>query len=265
MKKKYIVAFLATLFFILAISLAALVLAQPTANSFGVEDANGKSGTYVEVPVSITNVTNVTNGTIQSIRLRVDYNENVLNLTNISEGDLTSNWMNLQLGEDRHTMVIATAYTGDVISDGSTGSVVLLNFSVIGSPGDMSPMSMTLIELSNSEGVVGTAPARNGTFTVTPTPTPTPSNGGGVGGGGGSVRTTSTPTPKPTEKTPAILGEETPSPTLAPTIAQAPTPTQTPTPTPASVLRLPLVFLILIAIAVIAIVGIIIMVLRRRE
>ena len=135
----------------------------PTADSFGVEDASGWSGTYVWVPV---NITNVRNGPVQGIRLGVDYNERVLNLTNISNGDLTPAWTNLQLGEDRHTMVIATTNTGDAISNGSSGSVVLLNFSVIGSPGDTSPMNLTLIELSNPEGEVGTAPAMNGTFVV---------------------------------------------------------------------------------------------------
>ena len=137
--------------------------AVPTADGLGVEDTGGSSGTYVEVPV---NITNVMNGPVQSIRLRVDYNESVLNLTNISSGDLTSAWTNRQLGEDRHTMVIATGHPEDAILDGSSGSVMLLNFSVIGSPGDTSPMNMSLIELANPDGDVGTAPAKNGTFVV---------------------------------------------------------------------------------------------------
>ena len=141
MKRKYDVVFpfFATLIFILTLSVT--VLAQsaqstaPTADSFGVEDASGQSGTYVEVPV---NVSNIRNGPVQGIRIRMDYNESVLNLTSISEGDLTLNWTHLQLGEDRHAMTIATSYTGDAIPNGSSGSVVLLNFSVIGSPGDLS-------------------------------------------------------------------------------------------------------------------------------
>ena len=167
MKKKYAVTFLVTPFLVLAISLTTSVLAQPTPNadSLGVEDASGRPGTYVEVPVSIINIKN---GPVQSIRLRVDYNESVLNPMNIRGGDLTSAWTHLQLGEDRHTMVIATAHSEDTIPDESNGSVVLLNFSVIGSPGDSSPMNMTLIELSNPEGEVGTTPAKNGTFTITP-------------------------------------------------------------------------------------------------
>ena len=161
MKKKYIVTFLVTLFLILTFLIIAL--AQPTADSFGIEDACGRFGTHVEV---LVNIINVTNGPVQGMRLRVGYTDSVLNLTCISKGDLTSNWTNLQLGEDRPTIVIATTESEYVILNGSSGSVVLLNFSVIGSQGDTSPMNMTLIELSNPEGIVGTAPARNGTFTI---------------------------------------------------------------------------------------------------
>jgi hypothetical protein len=252
MKKKYVVVFLATLFFIFAIPIITLVLAQPataapTADSFGVEDASGGAEAYVEVPVSITNVMN---GPVQGIRLRVDYTDSVLTLTNIGNGDVTANWTNLRLGDNRHTMVIATTKTGDAILNGSSGSVVLLNFHVIGSPGDTSPLSMTLIELSNSEGVVGTAPARNGIFNVTP------SNGGGggdgppssIGGGGGGAFL---PLPSPTltpylTVTPVLAETSKLVPTVTPPTA---TPAQTPAPAiPAAQVPVMRWFMILIAI-----------------
>jgi Cohesin domain len=176
MKKKCVVALLFALPLILAISSTALAQPEPTAESFGVESASGKSGEYVVVPVSITNVIN---GPIQGIGCRIDYNEGVLSLTSIRNDDLTSAWTHLQLGEDKHTMIIATPHIGDAIPDGSTGSVVLLNFHVVGSPGDTSPMDMALIELSSPEGEIGTAPAKNGTFTeitTISTPTPTPAS-----------------------------------------------------------------------------------------
>ena len=134
MKKKHVPAFLSLIFliltFLLTASVLVLALAPPTADSFGVEDANGNSGTYVEVPV---NITNVMNGPVQGIRFKVNYTDSVLNLTTISNSDLTSAWTQLQLGEDRHTMVIATTHSGDAIPNGSSGSVVLLKFHVIGS------------------------------------------------------------------------------------------------------------------------------------
>jgi len=128
-----------------------------------IPDASGSPGTHVEVPVRIENVMN---GPIQGIRLEVDYNESVLDMTSISSIDLTSTWTDIQLGTDGHTMILATDNTGDAIPNGSSGLVVRMNFSVIGSPGDTSPMDLSLIELSNPEGQTGTAPAINGTFTI---------------------------------------------------------------------------------------------------
>jgi len=142
----------------------------PTADYLKIPDASGSPGTYVEVPVRIANVMN---GPVQGIRLTVDYAESVLNLTSISSGNLTSGWTTMHLGNDGHTMILATNYTNDAIPDGSSGSVVRLNFSVIGSPGDTSPVNLSFVELSNPDGEVGTAPAENGNFTVTVVPPPT--------------------------------------------------------------------------------------------
>jgi hypothetical protein len=217
----FFVAFLATLFFVFAISQPTFVFAEaaneefPCADSFGVEDASGKSGTYVEVPV---NILKVRNGPVQGIRLEVDYDESVLNLMDFKGGDLTSKWTTMRLGKDKHTIIIATENTGDAILDGSSGSVVLLNFSVIG--GGTSPVNMSLIELANPDAEVGrTTPARNGTFTVTST--------------GGYVSTSTTPT---TSITPSPLATVTA--TAAPTTSITPlsaTPGETAAPTTPSI------------------------------
>ena len=233
MKKKCAVALLFAIPLILAISSTALAQPEPTAESFGVESASGKSDEYVVVPVSITNVIN---GPIQGIRCRIDYNEGVLSLTNIGNGDLTSAWTHLNLSKDKHTMIIATAKTEEAIPDGFTGSVVLLNFHVIGSPGDTSPMDMALIELSNPEGEIGTAPAKNGVFTVkrTETTTTTSLSGGGGGGYSAFIPTpspvpVSTPTTTPT-LTETLISTPAPIPTIMPSALPAAAPTSTPTP-----------------------------------
>ncbi len=137
--------------------------AGPTAYSVSIEDCYGPFGSYVEVPVLIEDVSGAP---IQGVRLVMDYNESVLDLSEISYGEWTSEWTDMKLGEDKHALVIATGESEGAIPIGGSGSVVLLVFSVIGAPGDTSPLDLSLIELSNSEGVVGTAPGEHGTFLV---------------------------------------------------------------------------------------------------
>lgn len=219
------VAFMAILLFgIFAVSWGAAQPPAPGAERFGVEDARGDSGTVIDVPIVIHNVSN---GPVQSIRFRIEYVESVLVLNSITTGDVTARWTHLQLGDDRHTAILGTTAVSDALANGSTGSVATLNFSVIGAANETSTLAMTLIELANPAGIVGSAPAHNGTFTVTPStlPTPTPTPDGekedGGGGGGGSFWI---PAPTPAEKTVDTTPAAPPNVTLAPTPAPAVTP-----------------------------------------
>jgi hypothetical protein len=135
----------------------------PTATNLGVYDATGDLGTYMLVPV---NITNTANGPIMSIKLDVLYDEAVLELVSLKKGELTTTWGTFQLGSNKHSLTLATMDLAQAISNGSTGSVVLLNFSLIGAC-KTSPMDMSNIQLFDPDGNVGTAPPKNGTFTVT--------------------------------------------------------------------------------------------------
>ncbi|HWQ96112.1 MAG TPA: cohesin domain-containing protein, partial [Candidatus Methylomirabilis sp.] len=190
---------------IIAISAAA---ALPTATSFGVEDATGDQNTSVEVPV---NITDVQGDPVAGIIFDVTYDPNVLNLTkpNVKRGSLTAEWdaplINLATGR----VSIVYGGSGTEIPTGASGSVIILNFSVIGAPGAQSPLNVSQIQLSNEGGDVGTAPAMGGTFTVlgvptTPTPTPT-------------ITVTATPTVTITA-TPTVTLTATPTPTLTPAV-----------------------------------------------
>ena len=150
--------------------LLVLVLAAPTATNFGVDDARGYQNTYVLVPV---NITNAQNGPIAGIGFDILYDYSVISVVGIQAGGLTPGWdfsdayKNYPWGT---AVAIVFNGLGTEIGDGSTGPVVLLNFSVIGAPGTTSPMNLADIQLADLSGNVGTAPAKNGTFTVTPTP-----------------------------------------------------------------------------------------------
>lgn len=140
----------------------------PSADWFGVEDASGNTGDYVEVPV---NINNTKDGPIQTIKFDVIYNHSVIKLDYdndyaLSEGDLTTGpqWT-FTLGTNEYSVTLTTGKKTQAIPNGSTGSVVLLNFSVIETAGT-SPMNMSKIDFASTDFRSGTAPAKNGTFYV---------------------------------------------------------------------------------------------------
>nr|QNO56724.1 hypothetical protein HGIILDEE_00013 [Methanosarcinales archaeon ANME-1 ERB7] len=151
---------------LIALTLSASA-ADPTADSFGVEDANGYKNTNVTVPV---NITNPQNGPIATIRFNISYNKSVISAIDAQKGDLTLvGWNSPDSTDFDWGTVVRIAPQADeyAIQNGTNGSVVVLNFSVLGEPGETSYMNLSGIELSHLGGFfVGTAPPQNGTFTV---------------------------------------------------------------------------------------------------
>ncbi len=149
----------------LAVSIGA---AMPTATNFGVDDASGNPNTFVQVPV---NITNAQNGPIAGIVFSISFNSGVINLTStrVTLGDLTSAW-DLSFNSTTGVVAIETGTEEASITNGTSGSVVILNFSVIGSQGAKSNINISRIQLSDINGNLGTAPAKNGTFTVASLP-----------------------------------------------------------------------------------------------
>ena len=152
---------------VLAMVTSATAVVVQMADEFGVNNAMGNSGTYVVVPV---NIMNVTNGPIQTITFDVLYDHSILELDydndySLLTGDLTAGtkW-NFMLGSDEKSVTVGTSKITQAIPNGSTGSVVLLNFSVIGA--GESIMNMSEIDFANTTNKHGTAPAKNGTFRV---------------------------------------------------------------------------------------------------
>ena len=155
-----------------AIALSVLVSAsaEPSADSFGVEDASGYSNAPVVVPVSV-NITEVQDGPVPSLIFDIIYDNSVINVTDVQNGTLTSDWDTPAYCNHEWGTKVAIVYDSvdeHAIQNVSTGSVVLLNFSVIGEAGDTSEMNLSNIQLAEGapDYQVGTAPAKNGTFTV---------------------------------------------------------------------------------------------------
>jgi hypothetical protein len=212
--------------FFLVFSLLAIPVSAQPATTVSVGDASVMSGDSVTMPIMVNYVTNLGSGTID-----VSYNASIVHVTAVTDG--TGNALKVQdwNADNNIGIVRIVAWNASIPH---SGDVIFANvtYKAVGYEGSSTTLNITVGDLTdyyNCTQINHTI--TNGTFTVTHTTTPTPLTGGGRGGGGGSVRTTSTPTPKPTEKPPAILGEETPSPTLAPTITPATTPAQPPAPT----------------------------------
>jgi hypothetical protein len=147
--------------FLLVASTAA---ALPTATNIVINDASGNPNTFVNVPV---NITNVLNEPIAGIVLDISFNSSVINLTanRVEKGDLTSAWDSPSFNPANGRLSIVFKGAGTEIPVGSSGSIVILNFSVVGAPGS-SVMNINAIQLSNKDGDIGTASAENGTFTI---------------------------------------------------------------------------------------------------
>jgi hypothetical protein len=147
---------------ILLVSAAA---AAPLATYLGVNDATGNPGIYVEVPV---NITNVQNDSIYGIIFTISFDSSVINLTKprVKRGDLTLDWDSPGYNPITGQFSIVAGDITKVIQAGSGGSVIILNFSVVGAPGAQSAMDISNIQISNETGGVGTAPAKNGIFKI---------------------------------------------------------------------------------------------------
>lgn len=134
---------------------------------FCVNDASGYQGTNILVPVEITNAQN---GPIISIILDILYDTSVVNVVDVRRGNLTSTWDSPPFNNFAWGTRVSIVYDGVTehgIQNETNGSVILLNFSLVGTPGSTSGMNLSNIQLSDTGYNVGTAPAKNGTLVIT--------------------------------------------------------------------------------------------------
>ncbi len=156
-------------------------LAQPTADSIGVEHASGYKNNTVSVPVTISNTQN---GPVTCIIFDVSYDNNVINVVDVKKGTITTSWKSPTYCNFEWGTKVSIAYTGrdvEAIPNGTSGIIALLKFRVVGESGEMSDICLNNLQLSDLSGEnVGfdTAPATNGTFTIVTNFTQTPSSTG---------------------------------------------------------------------------------------
>ena len=129
------------------------------ADEFGVEDAMGNPGDYVNV---LVNITNVKNGPIVAIEFELIYDKSVLELTNVQKGELTADWSDPERKGEYGIGIVGSPSVA--IQNGASGSVVNLTFHVIGT--GSTGMNLSNIVFYNTAWQQGTAPPKNGTFRV---------------------------------------------------------------------------------------------------
>ncbi len=149
-------------------AIVAPTAAQPTADSFGVDDVLANPGTVVSIPVTIENVQG---GPIISVLFTIAYDSSVLTVNSVQRGNLTSSWDSPTVNTVGNTTSIVLVYDtvlAHAIQNGSMGSVAVIDFTVVGAGGSSSGMNLSTIQLATGapDYLVGTAPARDGFFRV---------------------------------------------------------------------------------------------------
>ena len=235
------VALVEVVVFLFSVSVAATFPASAiaTVDNFGVEDASGYKNTNVLVPV---NITNVHSESIVGIEFKFLYDKSVINLVGMQKGTLTSTWSDpLKTCAEGGYVIGIVGTLAKTIANGSIGSVVVLNFTTIGESGETSRMHLSNIKLVNTTfDETGTAPAKNGTFTILtisrPTPSPSPLPIEPPAGDGGEAIAPSDTDGDDILETDGVVSTSTPSvlvtPTTSPLIIPLPTPSPSLTPTP---------------------------------
>ena len=149
---------------VLAVSMPALAQEAPLlmSDSFGVNNTGVAAGSTVSVPLEIANVSN---GSIQTIMLYMNYSESVISLESVDTGHLTAGWIS-NLGDNQHSITLTTSGQTEAIPNGSTGAVAHLNFLIVGGPGDTCLMTPENIDFSNTANEHGTATAKIGAFEI---------------------------------------------------------------------------------------------------
>lgn len=152
--------------------IAVLTAAMPasalsTADSFGVNDAMGNPGTVVSVPITIENVQD---GPIIVVIFSITYDTSVITFNSVQRGDMIPTWDSPAYYTINGTTTVTLSYDAPNVEhglqNGSTGTVAIFNFNVVGAGGSSSDMTMSNIQFTNPSYQVGSAPANDGVFRV---------------------------------------------------------------------------------------------------
>lgn len=138
------------------------------AEYLGSVDITGKKDTDIVIPVTITN----TSQALIAIETLITLDKNVIELIEVQNGDLTSEWRAPYVRETNGQYTIgAIGMMSTPIPAGISGTVLNIILHVIGNPGTRCPLDFSGIKLINTSFQTGTSTPSNAIFTVS-SPTP---------------------------------------------------------------------------------------------
>lgn len=160
------------LLFLAAFILVIPVVAQSTADRFGVNEVVGDPNTDVNVPVIIENAQN---GPIISLIFDLGYDTTIASVKTVQQADLTAAWDTPSFNNFAWGTRVSIVYDGDeahALQNGVTGPVVIVTFSIADQPGTTSELTVSNIQFSDTNYEVGTAPSKSAKISVTGEPRP---------------------------------------------------------------------------------------------
>ena len=135
-----------TMFLALAVIFVSLSV-QAFAANISIPDTDATEGATIEVPVTVDGA----KGTA-GFQFTVSYDASALQATGATAGDLTSGWMVTPNTNEAGQMKVAGVDTTLAGLQGSSGSIVKLQFKALGKPGAKSTLKFTTCKLSDSMG-----------------------------------------------------------------------------------------------------------------
>jgi hypothetical protein len=124
--------------------------------SLGFPSAQGGQGQVVEIPLNIANLQGLASASVS-----ISFDSGVLSARVASRGTLTSGWLFAANTLTPGVVTLSMASNGGAVS--GSGSIAVIEFDVVGQPGQVSPLTITSASLNDGAIPVEVSP---GSFTV---------------------------------------------------------------------------------------------------
>ncbi|MCM8785293.1 MAG: cohesin domain-containing protein [Candidatus Omnitrophica bacterium] len=138
-----------------------------------IPDYSDYQGSFVQIPVNVDNAEGVV-----GFQFTITFNSDVLQATGVQAGSLTDNWLITPNITVQGQIKVAGADETLTGLSNFRGSLIILNFNVVGAPGSSTNLNFTSCKLVDIEGKIISSTFNGGNFTVKSLITNSASGGG---------------------------------------------------------------------------------------